>query len=223
MNQKIITIDGPAASGKSSLSRELARKLGWSWISTGAFYRALGLVAHKESIDLDDSNALLKALNQYKIEVLPHKFQTQVCVDGQMCTPEEIYSEENGGRASALSRHQPVRDAVLELQRDCYKEPGLIAEGRDCGTVVFPNAQLKIFLEADTTSRAIRRGDQDKISQEDLGKMQKSLEQRDKQASTRKSAPLVKATDSWVLDTSKLSLDEVSTKAFEKAKEIFSL
>ena len=180
-------------------------------------------MAHKESIDLDDSNALLKALKDHKIEVLPHKIQTEVYVDGKHCTPEDIYSEENGGRASALSRHQPVRDAVLDLQRDCYKEPGLIAEGRDCGTVVFPQAQLKIFLEADTTSRALRRGDQDKISKKDLGKMQKTLEKRDKQDSTRKSAPLVKASDSWVLDTSNLSLNEVSTKAFEKAKEIFSL
>lgn len=223
MNQNIITIDGPAASGKSSLSRELARKLGWSWVSTGAFYRALGYVAHKEAVDLEDCEALLKTLSKHKIEVLPHKIQTEVYIDDNLCPPEDIYSEENGGRASTLSKHQPVRDAVLDLQRDCYKKPGLIAEGRDCGTVVFPKAQLKIFLEADTTSRALRRGDQDKKLKKDLGKMKKDLEQRDKQDSTRKSAPLTKASDSWVLDTSHLSLDEVSTKAFEKAKEIFSL
>jgi len=223
MTQKIITIDGPAASGKSSLSRELARKLGWNWVSTGAFYRALGLVAYKNSVDLDDEGALLATLKKHNIEILPHKIQTEVRVDGQMCSQEDIYSEENGGRASKLSRHQKVRDAVLEFQRACYNDPGLIAEGRDCGTVVFPKAQLKIFLEADTTSRALRRGDQEKTPTKDIQVMQKTLEQRDFQDSTRKSAPLVKASDSWVLDTSKLSLSEVNTKAFEKAKEVFSL
>lgn len=221
MEKKIITIDGPTASGKSSLSRSLARKLGWSWVSTGAFYRAVAIVAHKNDVDLNDSEALVELFSIHSIEVKPHKVQTEVYIDGKQCSFEEIYSEENGGRASTLSRHQPVRDAVLDLQRNCYEEPGLIAEGRDCGTVIFPDAQLKIFLEASSQSRVQRRGDQENTK--DREALADDIKKRDERDSSRKSAPMVKTEDAWLLDTSDLSLSEVSEQAFERAKKTFSL
>ena len=221
MEKKIITIDGPTASGKSSLSRSLARKLGWSWVSTGAFYRAVALVAYKNDVDLNNPEALVELFSIHSIEVFPHKIQTEVYIDGKQCAFEEIYSEENGGRASALSRHQQVRDAVLGLQRDCYKEPGLIAEGRDCGTVIFPEAQLKIFLEASAKSRVQRRGDQEKTK--DRKALAQDIEERDKRDASRDSAPMMMAEDAWLLDTSNLSLSEVSEEAFNRAKKTFSL
>ena len=221
VEKKIITIDGPTASGKSSLSRSLARKLGWSWVSTGAFYRALAFVAYKNSVDLEDPDALVELFSQHTIEVKPHKVQTEVHLDGKQCSFEEIYSEENGGRASTLSRHQKVRDAVLDLQRNCYEEPGLIAEGRDCGTVIFPQAQLKIFLEASAQSRVQRRGDQE--DSENREALAKDIKKRDERDSTRKSAPMTKAEDAWALDTSNLSLSEVSEQVFKRAKDTFSL
>lgn len=221
VGKNIITIDGPTASGKSSLSRSLARKLGWSWVSTGAFYRALALVAHENNVDLEDPEALVSLFKTHSVEVKPHKVQTEVYLDGKQCSFEDIYSEENGGRASTLSRHQKVRDAVLDLQRSCYQEPGLIAEGRDCGTVIFPDAQLKIFLEASAQSRVQRRGDQeDNKNREALAE---EISKRDERDASRKSAPMVKAEDAWVLDTSNLSLSEVSDKVFERAKDVFSL
>jgi len=221
VDKKIITIDGPTASGKSSLSRSLARKLGWSWVSTGAFYRAVAFVAHKNNINLDDPSALVELFSTHSIEVKPHAVQTEVVIDGKVCSFEEIYSEENGGRASTLSRHQPVRDAVLELQRACYQEPGLIAEGRDCGTVIFPDAQLKIFLEASAQSRVQRRGDQEKTK--DREGLADDIKARDERDASRTSAPMLKAKDAWLLDSSNLSLSEVSEEAFNKAKDTFSL
>lgn len=221
VEQNIITIDGPTASGKSSLSRSLARKLGWSWISTGAFYRALALVAHKNDVDLNDPEALVNLFSVHSIEVKPHKVQTEVYLDGKQCSFEDIYSEENGGRASTLSRHQKVRDAVLDLQRACYEEPGLIAEGRDCGTVIFPGAQLKIFLEASAQSRVQRRGDQE--DSKDRDSLAEDISRRDERDASRKSAPMVKAEGAWTLDTSDLSLSEVSDQVFERAKDVFSL
>ena len=219
--KKIVTIDGPTASGKSSLSRSLARKLGWSWISTGAFYRALALVAHQKNVSLDDPKALVELLTFHSIEVRPSEIQTEVYVDGKLCSFKDIYSEENGGRASALSCHQKIRDAVLSLQRDCYEEPGLIAEGRDCGTVIFPDAQLKIFLKASAQSRVHRRGDQE--GNEDHKTLAKDIKKRDQRDASRESAPMVKAEGAWVLDTSNLSLSEVSEQVSKKIKEIFSL
>jgi cytidylate kinase len=221
VGKNIITIDGPTASGKSSLSRSLARKLGWSWVSTGAFYRALALVAHKNKVDLNDPEALVDLFNVHTIEVKPHKVQTEVFLDGKQCSFEDVYSEENGGRASTLSRHQKVRDAVLDLQRDCYEAPGLIAEGRDCGTVIFPDAQLKIFLEASAQSRVQRRGDQEDSKNRDA--LAKEIKKRDERDASRESAPMAKAEGAWVLDTSNLSLNEVSDQVFERAKAVFSL
>ena len=221
MGQNVITIDGPTASGKSSLSRSLARRLGWSWVSTGAFYRAIALAAFKNDIDLEDPDALVNLFKVHSIEVKPHRVQTEVYLDGGLCPFEDVYSEENGGRASTLSRHQKVRDAVLDLQRDCYKEPGLIAEGRDCGTLIFPEAQLKIFLEASAQSRVQRRGNQE--DNKDPDALAENISKRDERDASREFAPMLKAEGAWGLDTSDLSLSEVSDQVYERAKGIFSL
>lgn len=227
MEKKMITIDGPSASGKSSLSRSLARKLGWLWVSTGAFYRALAIAAEESGTSLEDPKALVNLFASNSIEVRPHSMQTEVYINNKQRTFEEVYSEANGGRASTLSKHQEVRDAVLNMQRDCYKEPGLIAEGRDCGTVIFPEAQLKIFLEASKKSRVMRRSEQEsKVLKEqqqtaDQKSLAKDIEKRDLRDSTRKAAPMVKAKDAWSLDTSNLSLEDVVKLVLAKVESVF--
>jgi cytidylate kinase len=205
--QKIVTIDGPAASGKSSVSRELSKKLGWPWVSTGAFYRGLGYVALELGVDLDDAEGLsLLAKNENLWSIKMAQDHTRVVFKGQDVT-HLIQHEDVGAIASRISQIPEVRFSLLEAQRKCYHESiGLVAEGRDCGTVVFPEAAVKIFLTADEHSRAHRRAQEHGSSLQEISRMQKL---RDAQDKNRKVAPMTKAEDAIVLDTSKLNLEQV--------------
>lgn len=201
----VVTIDGPAASGKSSVSRELARRLGWKWISTGAFYRGLAYVAHEEGIDLNNEPALieLSQSNIWSIEMGDER--TEVYYRSQNVT-DAVSKDQVGQWASAVSRLPGVRASLLKNQRDCERTTdGLVAEGRDCGSVVFPTAPMKVYLTADQVERATRRA-------QDLGmtveETEQSQKKRDHQDSTRKVAPLQVPSDAWVLDTTHLSLSE---------------
>ncbi|MEY4615377.1 MAG: (d)CMP kinase [Pseudomonadota bacterium] len=199
----VVTIDGPAASGKSSVSRELARRMGWQWISTGAFYRGLAFVAHEEGVDLNDENALTELAHSpiWSVEMQPER--TEVMYQGHSVT-DAISREEVGLWASQVSRLPKVRESLLQAQRDCeHKTPGLVAEGRDCGSVVFPNAPLKVYLTADHVQRATRRAQDMGMSVEETVASQKV---RDLQDSSRKAAPLQIPDKAWVLDTSDLTL-----------------
>jgi len=212
MTEKIITIDGPAASGKSSVSREISKRLGWPWVSTGAFYRGLGFVALELGVDLDDADGLSElAKNQSIWHIKLDQERTQVIFKGQDVT-RLIHCEDVGAVASRISQLPQVRFSLLGVQRQCYqKEMGLVAEGRDCGTVVFPNATVKIYLTADEESRAIRRAYEQGASVSEISQMQK---ERDTQDKNRKVAPMVKADDAIVLDTSHLTLEQVVQEAF---------
>lgn len=220
--KNVITIDGPAASGKSSLSRELARRLSWKWVSTGAFYRAIAHLAHQKNVDAEDENALLEMIQSESFEVRPDPIQTQVFIDGRSCSLEEIYSIENGTRASNLSRFPKVREAILDRQREVYEAPGLIAEGRDCGTVIFPQADLKIYLVADEASRALRRAEE-KQDEQALEQVGEALKKRDQQDRSRAAAPMEAAEDAVLIDSTNLSLEEVVDTVYTKAKSQFSL
>lgn len=202
----IITIDGPAASGKTSVSRILASRHGWSWVSTGAFYRGLAFVANREGISLEDENQLAKLClaKFWHIEMTAEI--TKVFLREEDIT-SEIYREENGSAASFISRYPKVRENLLNLQRKCAEGvTGLVAEGRDCGTVVFPKAQLKIYLTAGKGDRAQRRAqEQGKNVEETL----KAQALRDKQDSSRESAPMQVPPDAHVVDTSNLTLPKV--------------
>lgn len=216
--KKIITIDGPAASGKSSLSRELARKMGWNWVSTGAFYRLLGYLSDKKGVSEKDEAGLVALLGSVNWEIRAGSIQTEVFIDGVLVPSDEVYSVENGTRASNVSVFQSVRDAVLVKQRETYEEPGLIAEGRDCGSVIFPESQLKIYLVASSTTRSQRRANE---TSQDEEAVQEALKVRDHQDSKRESAPMEAPKDAWILDSSSLSLEEVIKKVHEKALEVF--
>ncbi|MEM7645543.1 MAG: (d)CMP kinase [Pseudomonadota bacterium] len=215
MIQKLVTIDGPAASGKSSVSRLLAAELGWKWVSTGAFYRGLALAALKSGLDVSDEEALVaKAADSiWKVEMTSD--YTLVFFDGKDVT-DDLAGEEVGGIASKISGLPGVRKALLERQRRCFnQENGLVAEGRDCGTVVFPQATAKLYLTASPALRARRRAEEEGESQST------TLEQqikRDKQDTERKVSPLTIAEGALKIDTSFLSLEEVVTEALKYVK-----
>lgn len=212
----LITIDGPAASGKSSVSRELARKFGWKWVSTGAFYRGLAYVAMKEGIPATETAQLVRLAHSGVWSVRLDDDQTRVFYKSADVTAE-ILSEENGTRASQVSQIPDVRQALLENQRDCaVGVPGLVAEGRDCGTVVFPNAMLKIYLTASQEERAARRAKEHGL---DVQQTQNSQEKRDQQDSSRAAAPLQIAADARVVDSNGLPLSEVVEKIYSWANQ----
>lgn len=215
MSAPVITIDGPAASGKSSLSRDLAARLGWKWVSTGAFYRGLAWVAGREGIDLSDVKALVDLCSDpvWQVELQPEK--TAVIWRGKDVS-NEVFAESVGEKASRVSRLQDVRKALLQAQRNCAKNVvGLVAEGRDCGTVVFPNAALKVFLTASEEARAARRA-QEKGA--DLNQIQASQRDRDQQDRTRNVAPLQVPPDGKVLDTNHLSLPQAVDQVYAWAQ-----
>lgn len=208
----MVTIDGPAASGKSSVSRELAQRLGWNWVSTGAFYRGLGFVAQQENADLNNEDQLASLVNQVDWSVEMTHENTKVIYKGTDCT-DKIFLEEIGSIASKISHYPKVRQNLLQAQRDLANNPlGLVAEGRDCGTVVFPTAPVKIYLTARSDSRAKRRAEEQGRSVEETIEQQKV---RDAQDSNRKTAPLQVPEGAHVIDTSELNLEQVVNKVEE--------
>lgn len=202
----IVTIDGPAASGKTSVSRMLAQRHGWAWVSTGAFYRGLAYVATRENISLEDEVALAKLCvgNFWEVKMDPER--TRVFLRGEDVT-DEIYREEIGSAASFISRYPDVRANLLEAQRRCAMGvSGLVAEGRDCGTVVFPDAQVKIYLTAGSADRAERRA---KEQGKNVEEMRLAQVLRDLQDSSRQAAPMQVPPEAHVVDTTGHKLNEV--------------
>lgn len=213
----VITIDGPAASGKSTVSRELAKRLGWQWVSTGAFYRGLAYVALQKKIDFEDVPQLIELTQSSDWAVQMTETKTRVMFHDQDVT-EHTAREDVGNYASKISHYPEVRKALLDHQRSCSRGiPGLVAEGRDCGTVVFPQAQAKIYLTADQSHRAARRAAEEGTAHETVMAAQ---QKRDQQDSTRKVAPLQVPDNALVVDTTHMSLMDVVAKVedFVKSK-----
>ncbi|MAF90764.1 MAG: (d)CMP kinase [Bdellovibrionota bacterium] len=207
----VVTIDGPAASGKSSVSRDLAKKLGWKWVSTGAFYRGLAYVAANSDIDLDSEKEVLDVATGESWLVVMAPEKTEVHFKGEDVS-DKVFSEGMGAVASKISQYPKVREALLEPQRQCAENvAGLVAEGRDCGSVVFPNAEVKIYLTANEKLRAARRAMQ---TGDDIKNVQAKTDARDKQDSTRKTAPMTIPENAVVVETSELSLEEVVDKVY---------
>ena len=212
----VITIDGPAASGKSSVSRELAKRLDCDWVSTGSFYRGLAYVARETNANLENEAEIADLAKSpiWKVEVAPEK--THVVFNGADVT-EEAHKESVGLIASKISQYPTVRKMLLGAQRDCQSPRGLVAEGRDCGSVVFPQAELKIYLDADSENRALRRAQQAGTSAHEIEKQQKV---RDNQDLTRAVAPLMAPEGAHIIDTSTMSLMEVVNHIEVLARDI---
>lgn len=201
-----IAIDGPGAAGKSTISKLLAKQLGYTHLDTGAMYRCCSYQAHIKGIDYEDEVALAKMMNDIDI-----RFDgNEVYVDGKNVT-KEIRANENSMRASLISQKKIVREKLVDLQRKIAADKGYILDGRDIGTVVLKDAELKIYLVASVESRAKRRYDEyiSKGFKADLQVITDDLVQRDYQDSHREHSPLKKAEDAIEIDTSDMSIDEV--------------
>ena len=213
---RVITIDGPAASGKTSVSRELARRLGWSWVSTGAFYRGLAYVALELKTNLADEEALARLAVSPRWRIEMTESSTRVFLDQKDVT-DLISHEDVGDVASKVSHFPSVRKSLLAGQRECRnRTQGLVAEGRDCGTVVFPDAEVKIYLTARSENRAERRALELGMNKDQLVQKQQI---RDQQDSTRKAAPLQIPDNAIVLDTTDLNFDQVVSNLEKHVRE----
>lgn len=201
----VITIDGPTASGKGTIAHRVAQALGWAVLDSGALYRLTALSVQQQGVDVADENAV--ALTAQRLEV---QFQGDQILMSGVDVAHLIRHENVGNLASKIAAYVPLRQALLDRQRAFRVAPGLVADGRDMGTVVFPDAPLKIFLVADVRARAERRCKQlkEKGISANLTDLLEDMRARDERDRTRATAPLVAAAGAKTVDSSGLSIDE---------------
>jgi cytidylate kinase len=204
----IIAIDGPAGAGKSTIASRLARKLGYVNLESGAMYRALALKAIEHDISFDDEAALVKLAPESRIQLEPTIGGNRTLLD-ERDVSSRIRERDVTEAASRVSEHPKVREWMVTRQREMGQGGGVVMEGRDIGTKVFPDADLKIFLDADPVVREQRRMQQQKIKGEVAASLAADLRERDRRDRTRAASPLVAAGDAVVIDSSKMSEDEV--------------
>ena len=217
--QKLITIDGPSGSGKGTIAQRLAEKLGWKVLDSGALYRLVGLDVRTRGIDFADEEAVGELAANLDVRFEKGK----VFLNNQDVT-NTIRSETAGNDASRVAALPRVREALLQWQRDHATPDGLIADGRDMGTVVFPDAPLKIFLTASPEERANRRYKQlkEKGMSANLPRLIEEIRERDERDSNRTTAPLRPAEDAILIDSSALSIDEVTGEILKAARKLFN-
>ena len=205
-----IAIDGPSGAGKSTVARFLAKRLGYVYIDTGAMYRSVALRVKEKGISPEDELALNQLASSLHITFITEGEQTRVCCDGEDIT-SAIRSPEISRLASYISKQKGVREALLQMQREMGKEGGVILEGRDIGTVVFPGADVKFYLDAESDKRVRRRYDEmvEKGVKVDFKETEEELVQRDHNDMHRIHSPLKKADDALFIDSSHRSVEEV--------------
>lgn len=216
--KRVIAIDGPAGSGKSSTARLLAGRLGFTYLDTGAMYRSVTLAALERGVDLSDEAGVTGIAGEIKIRIVPGAEEDTVFVDGHDVTLKIRGPGVDAG-VSLVSSYRKVREKMVELQRQVAGQADIVAEGRDMGTVVFPDADLKIFLIADLETRAVRRCRQLNGAgiETSVEEQMASLSSRDLFDSGRDHSPLKKAKDAVVVDTTNLSLSGQVEKVYEMA------
>ena len=211
----LVAIDGPAGSGKSSVARAVAGELGYIDLNTGAAYRAVALLALREGVDLEDGVLLAEIARRVGLDAEGAR------VDGSPVPEEDLRAPEVSAAASKVSAKPEVREVLLSVQREAAQEArgegGAVVEGRDIGTVVLPEADLKIFLQAAPEERARRRAHQTGRETE-LDRIREAIKKRDRQDSERETSPLKPAPDAVILDTTALSLDEVVSRVLDLAR-----
>jgi cytidylate kinase len=209
LKKLVVTIDGPAASGKSTTARTVARRLGYKYLDTGAMYRAMGLKALRTEVDVKDEAAMARVARETEIDVETLAGGTRVILDGSDVT-DQLRSPEVSAAASAVAALGPVRERMVEIQRRIGADGGIVAEGRDIGSVVFPEAEVKIYLDADLRTRAIRRkkelnGQGTRVA---LERVERDIRSRDKSDSNRQHSPLVVPEGAAIIDTTDLTIEE---------------
>jgi cytidylate kinase len=220
MRRPVVTIDGPAGSGKSTTAKMVARKLGYTYLDTGAMYRAMTVKALKMSVDLDDPDALAGMAAETDIAVRPEPDGTRVILDGEDVT-DQIRTPEVTRSSSQVSAAGGVRKRMVELQRRLGQGGGIVAEGRDMGSVVFKDAEVKIYLDASLACRANRRKKELEASGTgvDLEKMKKDIESRDAYDSSREHSPLVIPEGSIVVDTTEMTIEDQVERVIEEVRK----
>ena len=206
MKEFIVTVDGPAGSGKSTIAKIIAKKYGFTYLDTGAMYRMIALYALENSIDLQDSKAIETMLKNTKLDIVGNQF----FLNGKDVS-DEIRTPRVSAIVSPVSAIKEVRVKLVDLQREISKGKSVILDGRDIGTVVFPSGDVKIYLVASPEERAKRRLKQyeEKGVEADYESVLASIKERDFIDSTRKESPLKKAEDAHEIDSSTMSIDEV--------------
>jgi CMP/dCMP kinase len=218
----VITIDGPSGSGKGTISRAVARSLGWGLLDSGALYRLVALAARRAQVSLSDAERLGGLAERFNIRFGSNESgEEAVWLDGEDVT-RAIRTEGAGNDASKVAALAPVRAALLERQRRFAVTPGLVADGRDMGTVVFPHAKVKIFLTASPAERALRRYKQlkEKGVAANLAALSLEIAERDERDSTRSASPLVASADATMLDTTGMSVDDVIERVLRVARAL---
>lgn len=222
----VITVDGPSGAGKGTLCQALANKLGWQLLDSGAIYRVLALAALHHHVDIKSEEALVPLAANLDVRFEPREKELVVMLEGEDVS-NEIRTEVIGNTASLAATFPRVREALLRRQRAFRTKPGLIADGRDMGTVVFPDAPVKIFLDASAEERTRRRMQQlqEKGFDVKLRDLLIDVKERDYRDSNRVIAPLVPAKDALILDSTKLSIEGVIEQVltYVKKKQILSI
>jgi cytidylate kinase len=217
----IVTIDGPSSSGKGTISRIVAARVGWHLLDSGALYRLVALGGLLRGLDPDDVEEHVVVARSMRVEfAAAASGEERVLLNGQDVT-RRIRTEEAGAGASRVAAWPAVRTALTDRQRSFAQAPGLVADGRDMGTVIFPEAQLKVFLTASASERAERRHKQliEKGSAASLAALSREIAERDLRDSTRQVAPLKPAPDAQLLDSTGLSIDAVVERVLSLGRE----
>lgn len=219
-NEPVITIDGASGTGKGTVSQILATRMGWKFLDSGALYRVLSLAAQKHSVAFDNEKALEVLAEHLDVQfIVQEGLSSRIILEGEDVT-DVIRTEKVGNAASQIAALPAVRASLLSRQRAFREYPGLIADGRDMGTVVFPDAELKIFLTASPEERALRRYNQlkERGISVTLSDLIKELRERDRRDQERTVAPLKPAEDAIRIDTDRLTVDQVVERIVSEIK-----
>lgn len=213
-----IAIDGPAAAGKSAVGERVARELGYRFFDTGAMYRAVTWHALQHGVDINDAGELVRTVNALRIDVRFGEGETAVFVNGHDATPH-LREPEVERNVSIVSRVPAVRESLVRIQRALAAEGNVVMAGRDIGTVVLPQARLKVYLDASAAVRAKRRANQERGAAGDIEELRRSIERRDDIDSRREASPLTAADDAVIINTDELSVEEVVRRIVKLARD----
>ncbi|QBY05776.1 (d)CMP kinase [Thalassotalea sp. HSM 43] len=219
----LITIDGPSGAGKGTVARIVAEQLGWNFLDSGAIYRVLAVATEHHGIDVDNEESVIPLAAHLDVEFSVEDNETRILLEGEDVT-DNIRTETVGAVASKVAAYPRVREALLRRQRAFRETPGLIADGRDMGTVVFPDAKVKVFLDASAEERARRRylQLQQKGGDVSIGRLLEDIRLRDDRDRNRAVAPLVPAEGALIVDSTEMSIEQVVEKILLFASEKLS-